>query len=258
MEVTSLCIRLLLNVLLLLAAHGHHSYAEKGVLKSVFLFIYFLLFFTVSDAAFLSIIPTRLQFFEYESFSFTCEGFTGSAKWRGVRNIKGYIPTCSNSTVTSTVTCTISSAFETDSGEYWCEAEGGERSNTVNITVTAGSVILESPALPVMEGDAVTLRCRNNTSSTNLPAVFSKDGLFIGSSSAGTITIHSVYKSHEGLYKCNISGVGESAESTDSTQSIQGSFYSNLSVYNIISVTVCLHLTMKKPLQNNHSISTPV
>ncbi|XP_028461956.1 low affinity immunoglobulin gamma Fc region receptor II-like isoform X1 [Perca flavescens] len=195
MEVTSLCIRLLLNVLLLLAAHGHHSYVKKG------------------DAAFLSIIPTRLQFFEYESLSFTCEGFTGSAKWRGVRNIKEYIPTCSNSTVTSTVTCTISSAFETDSGEYWCEAEGGERSNTINITVTAGSVILESPALPVMEGDAVTLRCRNNTSSANLPAVFSKDGLFIGSSSVGKITIHSVYKSHEGLYKCNISGVGESAES---------------------------------------------
>ncbi len=71
-------------------------------------------------------------------------------------------------------------------------------------------MILESPVLPVMEGDAVTLRCRNKTSSADLQAVFYKDDLFIGSSSTGNMTIQFVYKSHEGLYKCNISGAGES------------------------------------------------
>ncbi|XP_035530993.1 low affinity immunoglobulin gamma Fc region receptor II-a-like [Morone saxatilis] len=193
MEVTALSNRLLLNVLLLLAEHCCHSCAQKA------------------DADFLRVDPNRLQFFEYESIAFTCEGFDdGSAKWRGVRNAEGFIPTCSNGTATSTVTCTLYNAFETDSGEYWCEAGGGERSNTVNIIVTANSVILESPIRPVMEGDAVVLSCRNNTSSASLPAVFYKDGLFIGSSSTGNMTIHYVYQSHEGLYMCNVSGVGQS------------------------------------------------
>ena len=78
---------------------------------------------------------------------------------------------------------------------------------------SAGSVILESPALPVMEGNPVTLRCRNKTPSTNLTADFYKDGLFNRSSSTGEMIIYSVSKCDEGLYKCNISGAGESPES---------------------------------------------
>ncbi|XP_039677819.1 Fc receptor-like protein 5 [Perca fluviatilis] len=136
MEVTAFCIPLLINALMLLVAHIQHGYPQTPV----------------SDAAF-RIVPTRLQLFEYESVHFTCEGFNVSAGCR-VRTIKEFIPKCSNDTVTSTVTCTIDFVFQSDSGEYWCEAGGGKRSNTVNITVTAGSVILESPALPVMEGDA--------------------------------------------------------------------------------------------------------
>ncbi|XP_038587700.1 high affinity immunoglobulin gamma Fc receptor I-like [Micropterus salmoides] len=294
MEVKALCTRLLLKVLLLLAALVHQSYTHKG------------------NAAFLRIVPTRLQFFEYETISFFCEGFDGSAKWRGVRNIDEFIPTCSNSTVTSTLICVINNAFVSDSGEYWCDVGGGEGSNTVNITVTAGSVILkspvfpvmeggnvslqcvnkktplkfkadfyknglqiltgysgnmtihnvsktdeglykcnisgagespeswlavtikseqassvilESPVLPVMEGDAVTLNCRNTTTSINLPAVFYKDGLFIGSSSTGNMTIPYVYKSHEGLYKCNISGAGESQESWLAVRALHRAVY---------------------------------
>ncbi|XP_035530994.1 low affinity immunoglobulin gamma Fc region receptor II-b-like [Morone saxatilis] len=99
------------------------------------------------------------------------------------------------------------------SGEYWCELGGGKKTNTVNITVTAGSVILESPVLPVMEGKAVTLSCRNKTTSSNLTADFYKDGHFMESSSTGDVTIPSVSKSDEGLYKCRISDVGESPES---------------------------------------------
>ncbi len=67
--------------------------------------------------------------------------------------------------------------------------------------------------VPVMEGNKVTLSCRNKTTSPHLPADFYKDGLLMGSSSTGEMTIHSVSKSDEGLYKCNISDVGESPES---------------------------------------------
>ncbi|XP_022621209.1 uncharacterized protein LOC111236672 [Seriola dumerili] len=113
----------------------------------------------------------------------------------------------------STVTCTNNYTLVSDSGEYWCEAAGGERSNTVTITVTGGSVILESPVLPVMEGESVSLRCRTRKNVSDLTANFYKDGLLIGNSSTGNITIESVSRSDDGLYKCNISGAGESPQS---------------------------------------------
>ncbi|XP_028420543.1 uncharacterized protein LOC114546079 isoform X1 [Perca flavescens] len=196
MEVTTFCVALLMNALMLLVAHIQHGYPQTPV----------------SDSAF-RIVPTRLQLFEYESVHFTCEGFNFSAGCR-VRTIKEFIPKCSNDTVTSTVTCTIDFVFPSDSGEYWCEAGGGKRSNTVNVTVTAGSVILESPALPVMEGDNVTLSCRTKlTSFSSLITNFYKDGRLIGSSPTGNLTIESVFMSHDGRYKCNIPGAGESPES---------------------------------------------
>ncbi|XP_067380114.1 low affinity immunoglobulin gamma Fc region receptor III-A-like isoform X2 [Channa argus] len=79
-----------------------------------------------------------------------------------------------------------------------------------NAEKTAGSVLLESPLFPVMEGDDVTLRCRSKMSLINLTANFYKDDVLINCSATGYMTIHSVTKSDEGLYKCNISGAGES------------------------------------------------
>ncbi|XP_044198109.1 high affinity immunoglobulin gamma Fc receptor I-like [Thunnus albacares] len=111
------------------------------------------------------------------------------------------------------MTCNIEYVYPSDSGEYWCEGGEGQRSNTVNIIVTAGSVILESPVLPVMEGEAVTLHCRHKTTSSIRTADFYKDGVFIKTDSTGNMTIHNVSKCDEGLYKCNISGAGESPES---------------------------------------------
>uniref|UniRef100_UPI003AAE5534 low affinity immunoglobulin gamma Fc region receptor II-c-like n=1 Tax=Centroberyx gerrardi TaxID=166262 RepID=UPI003AAE5534 len=131
-----------------------------------------------------------------------------------MRKIKGVVSRCPNWETTKELSCTIEPAYLIDSGEYWCEAGKGKRSNAVNITVTAGSVILESPVLPVMEGDNVTLNCRTQTTPSNLTADFYKDGFLISrTGSTGEMTIHSVSKSDEGLYKCSISGVGESPES---------------------------------------------
>ena len=73
-------------------------------------------------------------------------------------------------------------------------------------------MILESPVLPVMEGDDVTLRCRNKTNSTNLRADFYKDGVLMKSTAAAEMTINNVSMSDEGLYKCT-SDVGTSPES---------------------------------------------
>ena len=103
------------------------------------LLICVVLCFSVSDAA-LRIVPTQLQVFEYGPVSFICEGFNVSTGWK-VRNNNEYLKSCSDDTVTSTTTCTIDRTFSSDSGDYWCEGEGGERSNTVNITVTGRLIV---------------------------------------------------------------------------------------------------------------------
>ncbi|XP_078020036.1 high affinity immunoglobulin gamma Fc receptor I-like isoform X4 [Epinephelus lanceolatus] len=165
------------------------------------------------DASFLHITPDRLQHFEYESVSFNCVEISGPTHLRGVSNTQEFNPVCHIKRTPSGSSCTIDKIYPADSGEYWCETEGGERSNSVNISVTVDGVILESPALPVMEGKAVTLRCKNKTTSRNPSANFYKDGLLMGNSSTAELTINSVSKSDEGLYKCHISGVGESPDS---------------------------------------------
>ncbi|KAI9524488.1 hypothetical protein NQZ68_018172 [Dissostichus eleginoides] len=186
MEVTALCSRLLI---VLLGAHIQKSSTQNY------------------DAA-LHIVTERLQLFEYTPFSFLCEGL-GSAL-RGFRNNNELIQGCYNID-SSTLNCTIPEAYAIESGLYWCEDEKGEKSNSVDITVTGGSVILESPVLPVMDGESVTLSCRNKASI--LSADFYKDGRLIWTSPTGIITLENVSKSDEGLYKCSISEGGESPES---------------------------------------------
>ncbi|XP_026013220.1 Fc receptor-like protein 5 [Astatotilapia calliptera] len=198
MEVRALCIKLFMT-LVVLCAHGQKV-----------------------DAVSFRISPNRLQFFEYESVTFYCDGVLYC---QVVHKFKGKIESC-NKTNMKTPTgsyCTISNIYPDDGGEYWCETEGGKRSNKINITVTVGSVILESPAIPVIEEGNVTLSCRNKMASSNFKTDFYKYGHLIHNSSTGNVTIHRVSKSDEGLYKCGISGVGESSESWLSVRAFNNS-----------------------------------
>ncbi|XP_070849825.1 low affinity immunoglobulin gamma Fc region receptor III-A-like [Chaetodon trifascialis] len=197
MEVTALCVTLLMTVLLLLVTQVDSSYSQTA------------------DEAFPQVVPNRQQHFEYQSVVVSCEGLDGQTGWRVMKKIGGVVKTCAPSWSTSTGPCQIKHAIPAvDNGEYWCELGGGRKTNSVNFTATGVSVILDSPVLPVMEGDTVTLRCRQKqTSSSILTAEFFKDGHFMESSSAAEMTIHSVSTSNEGLYKCSISGAGESPES---------------------------------------------
>ena len=65
-------------------------------------------------------------------------------------------------------------------------------------------MLLESPGLPVLEGATVTLRCRDETNSSDLRFDFFKDGVPVSINSTGVMIIHSASKSDEGLYKCRI------------------------------------------------------
>ncbi|XP_019209391.1 low affinity immunoglobulin gamma Fc region receptor II-like [Oreochromis niloticus] len=199
MEVRALCIRLLMTIMILLCVQDQKV-----------------------DAVSLRVVPNRLQFFEYESVTFHCEGVNYCEV---VQKFKGKAELCgkTNKRTPTGSSCTIKNVYTADSGEYWYENEGGRRSNIINLSVTAGPVILESPAVPVLMEQSVTLSCRKKIASSNLTAGFYQDGRPIYQSSTGNMAIHRVSKSDEGLYKCSISGVGESLESwlkvTDMTHS---------------------------------------
>uniref|UniRef100_A0A671UCX4 Ig-like domain-containing protein n=1 Tax=Sparus aurata TaxID=8175 RepID=A0A671UCX4_SPAAU len=166
----------------------------------------------ISVTASLKISPHRSQLFKYESVSLRCEEDDSSDGRTVRRNTSDETRTqCKDWGTNDGSDCNSSSFVPLDSGVYWCESTGGAASSSINITVTGGAVILQSPVLPVMEGDDVTLTCTTKTS--NLSAAFYKDGSFIRTEPTGHMTIHHVSRSDEGLYKCNIRGHRESPPS---------------------------------------------
>ncbi|KAM4565001.1 Fc receptor-like protein 5 [Fundulus diaphanus] len=164
----------------------------------------------------LTVNPSRSQFFKGDSVSLSCEEDNSSAGWTVRRNTTKETRTeCGDGWgKPAGSTCNISSLYKHDSGVYWCEwREGAASSSSIQLTVTGGSVILQSPVLPVMEGDDVTLSCHTKTAPSNLPAAFYKDGSLIRTEPAGHMTLHHVTSSDEGLYRCSISAHGESPSS---------------------------------------------
>nr|XP_033465118.1 Fc receptor-like protein 5 [Epinephelus lanceolatus] len=152
-----------------------------------------------------TVTPGWSQFFEYGEVSLSCD-HVSSGKWSVWRysNVTLKMSQCGFGWGKQTpTTCIMETAKVSDSGVYWCQSKYRDSSNTVNITVTDQKVILQSPVLPVMEGDDVTLRCRTNKSS-DLPAVFEKDNSSIHYGLYGHMTIYHFSESHEGAYRCKI------------------------------------------------------
>ncbi|XP_030581197.1 low affinity immunoglobulin gamma Fc region receptor II-like [Archocentrus centrarchus] len=168
-----------------------------------------------ANQAKLTVSPSRSQLFKDKFVSLSCEEDDSSAGWTLRRNTSREQRTqCGDGFgKPAGSSCTISYIDPLDSGVYWCESREGAISNMVNLTVSGGSVILQSPVLPVMEGDDVTLLCQTKTTPSNLPAAFYKDGSLIRNRTTGHMTIQHVSRSEEGLYKCDISGHGESPSS---------------------------------------------
>uniref|UniRef100_A0AAX7U9V0 Ig-like domain-containing protein n=1 Tax=Astatotilapia calliptera TaxID=8154 RepID=A0AAX7U9V0_ASTCA len=167
-----------------------------------------------TNQARLTVSPSSSQFFEYDFVSLSCEEDDSSAGWTLRRNTsKRHRTQCGDGWGEGAGSSCNITVFPLDSGVYWCESREGPISNMVNLTVTGGSVILQSPVLPVMEGDDVTLLCKTKTTPSNLPAAFYKDGSLIRKQPTGHMTIQHVSRSDEGLYKCDISGHGESPSS---------------------------------------------
>ncbi|XP_038137604.1 uncharacterized protein LOC119781267 [Cyprinodon tularosa] len=169
----------------------------------------------VISAACLTVSPSRSQFFKGKEVSLSCED-NSSAGWTVWRNTTRETRTqCGDGWGEKAgSTCNISWLIPSDSGVYWCwSSREGAASSSIQLTVTGGSVILQSPVLPVMEGDDVTLSCLTETTPSNLPAAFYKDGSLIRTEPKGHMTLHHVTSSDQGLYRCNIRGHGESPSS---------------------------------------------
>uniref|UniRef100_A0A8P4GHE2 Ig-like domain-containing protein n=1 Tax=Dicentrarchus labrax TaxID=13489 RepID=A0A8P4GHE2_DICLA len=163
----------------------------------------------------LTVSPSSSQMFKGQFVSLSCEEDDSSAGWTLRRNTTRDTRTQCGVTWGRSAgsSCNISFIITEDSGVYWCESREGATSNTINISVTGGPVILQSPVLPVMEGDDVSLHCKTKTPPSNLTAAFYKDGSLIMTEPTGHMTIHHVSRSDEGLYKCHIGSHGESPPS---------------------------------------------
>ncbi|XP_015257716.1 PREDICTED: high affinity immunoglobulin gamma Fc receptor I-like [Cyprinodon variegatus] len=170
-----------------------------------------------SKPASLTVSPDSSQLFEYDSFSLSCENISRPQEWKIKRNPNNgkQISSCGDGWgQLASSGCNILTAKPTDSAIYWCESPSKQRSNSVHITVgISKDVILKSPALPVNSGATVTLSCQTKTTPSNLSANFYKDGSLIRTEPTGHMTLLHVTTSDEGLYRCNISGRGESPSS---------------------------------------------
>ncbi|XP_037390909.1 Fc receptor-like protein 5 isoform X3 [Pygocentrus nattereri] len=170
----------------------------------------------VSPPVSLMVSPSRAEHFITDSLSLSCEGQSDSTGWRVRRYTHSEkVSDCSSGWGSAAgTTCSISSLITSHTGVYWCESESGESSNPVNISVTFGFIILDSPVHPVTEGDPLTLRCLyHHTKPSNLTAEFYKNGSLLQTQTTGEMTIHTVSKSDEGLYHCKHPEKGESPQS---------------------------------------------
>ncbi|XP_073330959.1 sialoadhesin-like isoform X2 [Pagrus major] len=160
-----------------------------------------------------TVSPDVSQFSEYRQMTVSCEHGAGQwTVWRYTTGSEQVLSECGKDWGNQTSSaCVILTTKLSDSGVYWCQSKQRDSSNAINITVTSGAVILQSPVLPVMEGDDVTLTCTTKTS--NLSAGFYKDGSLIRTEPTGHMTIHHVSRSDEGLYKCHTREHGESPPS---------------------------------------------
>ncbi|KAI3376305.1 hypothetical protein L3Q82_016413, partial [Scortum barcoo] len=167
----------------------------------------------------LTVSPSSSQLFKGEFVSLSCED-DSSDGWTLRRNTTTETRTqCGADWGTSAgSSCNIDYIVHIGTVEFTGVSPEMEQPVTPSTSLSlvrsdCGSVILQSPVLPVMEGDDVTLHCKTKTPPSNLPAAFYKDGSLIRPESAGHMTIRHVSKSDEGLYKCHISSHGESPPS---------------------------------------------
>ncbi|XP_060731484.1 Fc receptor-like protein 2 [Tachysurus vachellii] len=159
----------------------------------------------------LIIRPSRTQHFTADSLSLSCEDQSDSTGWT-VRRYT-HSETSFDCSSVSGSTCNISSLSTSHTGVYWCQSESGGCSNSVNITVHNGAVILDSPVHPVTEGQPLILHCLDRSKHLGSGVNFYQNDSILQNQTTGEMIISSVSKSDEGFYHCKHPERGESPKS---------------------------------------------
>ncbi|KAL3051008.1 hypothetical protein OYC64_001308 [Pagothenia borchgrevinki] len=168
----------------------------------------------------------RIQFFSNEAFTLGCQLPNDNAQWKMMRfsDWRGTVTECpgqvsSDHRLSSTITPVYLDSYIL----YWCENPAGDRSNSLNVSIASvATVVLESPPLPVMEGEDVMLRCFLRDKKTkeirfNLHTSYDKNNRLIDNrlgrgpfEQEGNFTLKAVTKADEGVYNCEMPGGGNS------------------------------------------------
>uniref|UniRef100_A0A669F084 Ig-like domain-containing protein n=1 Tax=Oreochromis niloticus TaxID=8128 RepID=A0A669F084_ORENI len=172
-----------------------------------------LLCVSVCPSVSLSVTPDRKQFFSRGALVIlTCDDDDEQRVdgWTVKRTRAGLTERCGAAAglVLKNSLCQLILINPSD-GAYFCESSSGQRSDEVNIIISAGSLILKAPSFPVWTGSNEILLCQFKD-----PGNFSlyKDGEKMRSDPEGKLTLTNVQKSDEGLYSCS-TGVDRSPKS---------------------------------------------
>ncbi|XP_033839337.1 putative high affinity immunoglobulin gamma Fc receptor IC [Periophthalmus magnuspinnatus] len=159
--------------------------------------------------------PDQSQFFLGRSLNLRCDDPTWKV-WRRNRNTRRRCDTAAAAAaaaaedrekwgVQSGPWCIIKYLEKKDSGQYWCQTEGGDASEPVQISVSDSGAILQMPVRPVSTGQTVKLICQNLTSLTS-SARFYKNGDFLSEQPSGQMILQQVALSDKGMYQCETEG----------------------------------------------------
>uniref|UniRef100_A0A7N5ZUN0 Ig-like domain-containing protein n=1 Tax=Anabas testudineus TaxID=64144 RepID=A0A7N5ZUN0_ANATE len=161
---------------------------------------------TVSAVS-LNLSPNRFQFFSGDPVSLSCveDGQTvdGTVKRTRGGQTEDCGPDHQDFGLFQDSSCVLD-LLSSYTGVYWCETGSGRSSDKINISVFHKAdvpFILEIPALPVMAGSDVTLRCRNKDGSTRAAYFFWNNKVSGGKVQEFILT--RVQRSDEGLYSCS-------------------------------------------------------
>ncbi|XP_066577164.1 Fc receptor-like protein 5 [Amia ocellicauda] len=150
----------------------------------------------------LSLSPEWTVLFPKESVTLRC-GLTGDSsagQYNWYRAAEGKATEPVQCQKTNGDNCSVTFKDKSHNGLYWCEAQPeGERSASVHIRVVDHKVILQTPPLPLTEGDNVTLVCRDKSTSSS----FYKDNKkLLSDPTQNILRISPVRKDAEGMYRC--------------------------------------------------------
>ncbi|XP_051249522.1 uncharacterized protein LOC127359609 isoform X2 [Dicentrarchus labrax] len=166
---------------------GVYTCGADGTLPDVYVHDWHEIVWVADDSqrASLDVIGhNRTQFLHNETFTVSCQLPDNNTQWKLMRfdDWLGTITECPNQVSSErSLSCSVRSGYPWSDEVYWCENPAGERSNALNITQTVVTVVMESPSLPVLEGEDVMLRCLHRSRITkeftsNFEAFYYKNG----------------------------------------------------------------------------------